>query len=63
MRVSFEHHLAGDHPPSFTVENVPDAVNPVKGRLAFVQVPTGDTTTLQLVWKVRGHQPDVMNTN
>ena len=52
MHVTFEHHLAGDHPPSFTVENVPDAVNPVKGRLAFVQVPQGDSTSLQLVWKV-----------
>ncbi|KAI0699520.1 Fungalysin metallopeptidase-domain-containing protein [Cerioporus squamosus] len=58
MRVTFEHHLAGNHPPSFTVENVPDAVNPVKGRLAFVQVPTGDTTTLQLVWKFEVEMQD-----
>ena len=36
---------AGDHPPSFTVENVPDAVNPVKGRLAFIQGLNYDATT------------------
>ena len=58
IRVTFEHHLTGDHPPSFTVENVPDAVNPVKGRLAFVQVPNGDTTTLQLVWKFEVEMKD-----
>lgn len=52
MHVTFEHHFAGDHPPTFTIENVPNAVSPVKGRQAFVQVPSGDSTTLQLVWKV-----------
>ena len=57
MRVVFEHHLAGDHAPTFTVENVPDAVNPVKGRLAFVQVPAGEETVLKLVWKVCPHFP------
>lgn len=50
MRVSFEHHMSEQ--PFFTIENAPDAVNPVKGRLAFVQVPEGDSTTLQLVFKV-----------
>ncbi|EJF60844.1 hypothetical protein DICSQDRAFT_106906 [Dichomitus squalens LYAD-421 SS1] len=58
MRVTFEHHLAGDHPPTFTVDNVPDAVNPVKGRLAFVQVPNGDATSLQLVWKFEVEMKD-----
>ena len=41
---------AGDHPQSFTVENVPDAVNPVKSRLAFIQVPNDDATTF-LRWR------------
>ena len=50
IRVSFQHHMSEQ--PFFTVDNVPDTVNPVKGRLAFVQVPQGDSTTLQLVFKV-----------
>ena len=52
MRVTFEHHLAGDHTPTFTVDNVPEAVSPVKGRLAFVQVPVDGASVLKLVWKV-----------
>ena len=51
MHVSFQHHMTEQ--PFFTVDNVPDTVNPVKGRLAFVQVPQGDSTTLQRVYKVR----------
>ena len=58
MRVTFEHHLTGEHAPTFTVENVPDAVNPVKGRLAFVQVPNGDETALSLVWKFEVEMKD-----
>ncbi|PIL25354.1 hypothetical protein GSI_13243 [Ganoderma sinense ZZ0214-1] len=46
MRVTFD-----DYARTFTVDHVPDAVNPVKGRLAFAQVPNGDETTLLLVWK------------
>ncbi|CDO68520.1 hypothetical protein BN946_scf184998.g17 [Trametes cinnabarina] len=57
MRVSFQHHHHTDQ-PFFTVENVPDTVNPVKGRLAFVQVPQGDSTTLQLVYKFEVEMQD-----
>lgn len=54
MTSEIEHHLVGSH--DVTVEkfgNVPDTVNPVPSKLAYVQVPTPDgTTKLQLVWKV-----------
>ncbi|KAI0667448.1 Fungalysin metallopeptidase-domain-containing protein [Trametes maxima] len=56
MQVSFQHHLSEQ--PFFTVENVPDTVNPVKGRLAFVQVPQGDSTVLQLVYKFEVEMQD-----
>jgi len=38
----------------FLVDNVPDTVNPVKARMAYIQVPNkeGDATHLTLVWKV-----------
>ncbi|KAI1789881.1 Fungalysin metallopeptidase-domain-containing protein [Ganoderma leucocontextum] len=58
MGVTFEHHLTGERTPTFTVDNVPDAVNPVKGRLAFVQVPNGDETALSLVWKFEVEMKD-----
>ena len=35
-----------------TIDNVPDTVNPVKSRMAWVQVPHESGTTLELVWKV-----------
>ncbi|KAL1942240.1 hypothetical protein VTO73DRAFT_6304 [Trametes versicolor] len=56
MRVSFEHHMSEQ--PFFTIENAPDAINPVKGRLAFIQVPEGDSTTLQLVFKFEVEMKD-----
>ncbi|KAH9849143.1 Fungalysin metallopeptidase-domain-containing protein [Lenzites betulinus] len=56
MDVSFQHHMSEQ--PFFTVDNVPDAVNPVKGRLAFVQVPDGRSTTLQLVFKFEVEMKD-----
>lgn len=36
-----------------TMDNVPDTVNPVKFKLAYVQVPQGAGTALKLVWRVR----------
>ena len=58
MRVSPTSHFApshGEHAIEFTVDNVPDAVNPVKAKLAYIQVPgkDGENTELHLVWKVR----------
>lgn len=43
-----------DESLTFYVYNVPDTVNPVKGTLAYVQVPNkrGDGTDLNLVYKV-----------
>jgi extracellular elastinolytic metalloproteinase len=57
MRVSPTSHFAPSHdetPIEFTVDNVPDAVNPVKAKLAYIQVPSedGEKTELHLVWKV-----------
>lgn len=50
---SFENDLS--YPPTERMEllhGVPDTVNPVKARLAYVQVPNGEKTELSLVWKV-----------
>ena len=45
---------SGQHTIEFTVDNVPEAVNPVKAKLAYIQVPRqdGEGTDLHLVWKV-----------
>ncbi|PFH49527.1 hypothetical protein AMATHDRAFT_62981 [Amanita thiersii Skay4041] len=44
----------------FTAANVPDAVNPVKVRLAYIQVPNKlkNSTTLSLVWKFEVEMQD-----
>lgn len=63
MRPTPVHHFAptedGNH-MEFTVDNVPDAVNPVKAKLAYVQVPNhaGDATELELVWKFEVEMQD-----
>ena len=45
-----------EHSLEFTVDNVPDTVDPVKAKLAYIQVPSqdGESTDLHLVWKVCG---------
>jgi extracellular elastinolytic metalloproteinase len=56
MEITPTHHFApGESPIEFVVGNVPDAVNPVKAKLAYTQIPNeaGDSTELHLVWKVR----------
>jgi extracellular elastinolytic metalloproteinase len=54
MTSSFEVSFVGDHQNMVEhIDNVPDAVNPVKAKLAYVQVPKGEKTILNLVWKVR----------
>ncbi|KAJ7164487.1 Fungalysin metallopeptidase-domain-containing protein [Mycena filopes] len=48
------HHFArSDEMPSLLVANVPDTLNPVKAKLAYIQVPgkTEDSVYLSLVWK------------
>ncbi|TCD67718.1 Fungalysin/Thermolysin Extracellular metalloproteinase 5 [Steccherinum ochraceum] len=59
MRVTPVHHFAGDHAaPSLVIDDVPDAVAPVKARMAFVQVPSGDSVSLQPVWKFEVEMQD-----
>ncbi|KAF9446319.1 extracellular elastinolytic metallo proteinase [Macrolepiota fuliginosa MF-IS2] len=63
MAISDESHFAPSDESShvqFKVDNVPDAVNPVKARLAYIQVPNegGDATELQLVWKFEVEMED-----
>jgi len=42
------------------VDNVPDTVNPVKAKMAYIQVPTkdGKSTELSLVWKFEVEMQD-----
>lgn len=49
------HFAPSDEPDHIMVDNVPDAVNPVKATLAYVQVPSkdGESVHLNLVFKVR----------
>jgi extracellular elastinolytic metalloproteinase len=59
MTSSFEAHLVGDHKSMVEhIDNVPDTVNPVKAKLAYVQVPKGDKTVLHLVWKFEVEMQD-----
>ena len=58
MSSTVETHLVGDHAVLVElIDNVPDTVNPVKAKLAYVQVPDieGESTVLRLVWRVRVH--------
>lgn len=54
MTITPTHHFMDD-PMVMYIDNVPDTVNPVKAKMAYVQVPNkqGDSTVLNLVWKVR----------
>lgn len=54
IRAPVAHFAPNGSPIEIAVSNVPDTVNPVKARLAYVQVPSknGDTTHLAVVWKV-----------
>ena len=46
------------HTPVELIHNVPDTVNPVSARLAYIQVPDGDSTHLDLVWKFEVEMKD-----
>lgn len=53
------HFVGGEtHIPVELIDNVPEAVNPVKARLAYIQVPDGDSTHLDLVWKFEVEMKD-----
>jgi len=59
MISSFETHLVGDHSVMVEhIDNVPDTVNPVKAKIAYVQIPKGDKTILKLVWKFEVEMKD-----
>jgi extracellular elastinolytic metalloproteinase len=50
------HFAPSEEPTYFMVDNVPDAVGPVKATLAYHQVPgKDDSVHLSLVWKVRNY--------
>lgn len=53
------HFVGGEtHIPTELIGNVPDTINPVKARLAYIQVPDGDSTHLDLVWKFEVEMKD-----
>lgn len=60
MSSTFESRLVGDGVETSieNISNVPDTVAPVKARLAYIQVPHGDTTVLDLVWKFEVQMQD-----
>ncbi|KAF7760739.1 hypothetical protein Agabi119p4_10148 [Agaricus bisporus var. burnettii] len=62
MLISDESHFApGDEATvQFKVDNVPDAVNPAKARLAYIQLPSklDGAMELQLVWKFEVEMQD-----
>ena len=63
MVVAPVHHLDkpdGEQHIEFSIDQVPDTVNPVKAKLAYAQVPNaaGDGTELQLVWKFEVEMED-----
>jgi extracellular elastinolytic metalloproteinase len=50
----FEHHLIGDDYGTLIemIDNVPDAVSPVKAKPVYIQLPDGDKTMLMQAWRV-----------
>jgi len=53
MKSEFTTYLVGTHMiQAEIIHNVPDTINPVKAKLAHVQVQHGSETVLNLVWKV-----------
>ncbi|GBE85615.1 Extracellular metalloproteinase MEP [Sparassis crispa] len=59
MSSTWESHFVGGHGTlSALISNVPDTVNPVKAKAVFVQVPDGDSTSLELVWKFEVEMED-----
>lgn len=59
MSASWETHFVGGHGViTAMVDNVPDTVNAVKAKVSFVQVPKGESTSLELVWKFEVEMQD-----
>ncbi|KZT03251.1 uncharacterized protein LAESUDRAFT_729281 [Laetiporus sulphureus 93-53] len=52
MATAWERHRVNGHYfPVAIVDNVPDAVKPVRAKLAYMQVPRSGSTVLELVWQ------------
>jgi extracellular elastinolytic metalloproteinase len=60
MSSHMDSHFVGSetHIPIEIIDNVPETVNPVKARLAYIQIPDGDSTHLDLVWKFEVEMKD-----
>ncbi|CAL1702728.1 unnamed protein product [Somion occarium] len=59
MTFSYVHDLTGESvTPAFIIDNVPDAVSPVKAKMVLVQVPSGHATTLEAVWRFEVEMQD-----
>lgn len=53
MQFTFVHELTGESvTPAFVIDNVPDAVSPVKARMVYIQVPGDNSNSLEAVWRV-----------
>ena len=50
----FESHLIGDDYGTLVemIDNVPDAVSPVKAKPVYIQLPDGDKSMLMQAWRV-----------
>jgi extracellular elastinolytic metalloproteinase len=50
----FEAHFIGDDYATLVemIDNVPDAVSPVKAKPVYIQLPEGDKTMLTQAWRV-----------
>jgi extracellular elastinolytic metalloproteinase len=55
----FEPHLVGDEHAVLVemIDNVPDAVSPVKAKPVYIQLPDGDKTMLVQAWRVSAPFP------
>jgi extracellular elastinolytic metalloproteinase len=54
MTYWFEHHFMSDDNAVLVemINNVPDAVSPVKAKPVYIQLPDGDKTMLVQAWRV-----------
>ncbi|TFY79758.1 hypothetical protein EWM64_g4254 [Hericium alpestre] len=60
MSSTYEHDFVGDEHTGIVehINNVPDAVGPVKAKPVYVQIPQGDTTVLTHAWRFEVEMED-----
>ncbi|KDN36400.1 hypothetical protein RSAG8_10854, partial [Rhizoctonia solani AG-8 WAC10335] len=59
MTLAHEHiSLGQDIHQSTTISDLPGTVNPVKARMVYVQVPTGNETALYVTWRLEVEMAD-----